>query len=182
MTIRALVPRAARVLTALLLIAPWADTTNLYAKRKTGAVNPNDSTLRLFQLLDSSYGGKLADYYLLGDIYKDPQNPSEELQRVLRVDYDKKSAFGKLKIYVRSVGKLQPDQLKAYTPKMVFEFGVADAEKFIKTDPGPLGNADDLYLRSTDDRPLASSPVTEDVEKAYDHLVADVLLPALQKK
>src|SRR3989442_12501742 len=46
-----------------------------------------DPTLRLFHLIDNSYGGKLAEFYILADIYKDQKNPNEELQRVLRVEY-----------------------------------------------------------------------------------------------
>jgi len=154
----------------------------LMAKEKTPAVDPNDPTLRLFHLIDNSYGGKLAEFYILADIYKDQKNPNEELQRVLRVEYDKSRAFGKLSLYVRTVGKMQPDQAKAYTPKMVYEFGVADAEKFVKTEPGPFGKTGDLYLRSVDDRPLASSPVTESARQTYERLLNDHILPALQKK
>ncbi|PYV09288.1 MAG: hypothetical protein DMG23_11240 [Acidobacteria bacterium] len=82
----------------------------LIAKEKTPAIDPNDPTLRLFHLIDNSYGGKLAEFYILADIYKDQKNPNEELQRVLRVEYDKSRAFGKLSLYVRTVGKMEPDQ------------------------------------------------------------------------
>ena len=100
----------------------------------------------------------------------------------IRQLYDKSRAFGKLSLYVRTVGKMEPDQAKAYTPKMVYEFGVADAEKFVKTEPGPFGKTGDLYLRSVDDRPLASSPITESARQTYERLLNDHILPALQKK
>ncbi len=155
--------------------------SSLFAKEKNQP-DPNDPSFRLFQLLDTSYGGKLADFYILADIYKDPKNPDQELQRVLRVEYDKNRGFGKLNLHVRSVAKMEPEQLKTYTPKMVYEFGVADAEKFVKTDPGPFGKTGDLYLRATEDRPLASSPITDDLRRAYERLITGQLLPALQKK
>jgi hypothetical protein len=118
----------------------------------------------------------------MADVYPDPKNAGQELQRVLRVEYDKARAFGKLKVYVRSVGKMQADQLKTYTPKMVYEFGVEDAEKFVKTEAGPLGRAGDLYLRSSEEHPLATTPITDEARKTYQRLVADHVLPALQKK
>lgn len=171
------------ILTTLLVIVVTGNLTHpAHARERTHASDPNDPTSRLFQLLDASYGGKLTDFYLLGDVYRDAKNSGDELQRVLRVDYDKNRGFGKLKLYVRSVGKMQPDQLKAYTPKMVYEYGVADAEKFVKTELGPLNKTGDLYLRSTDDRPLSSSPITEEAELEYERMVTDYLLPALQKK
>lgn len=159
-----------------------ARSESLYAKRKGQEANPNDPSLRLFQLLDTSYRGKLVDFYLLADIYKDPNNPGQELQRVLRLEYDKDRAFGKLRIYVRSVAKLTPQQLKTYNAKEVYDFGVADSEKFVKTEPGQLGAPGDLYLRATGDRPLATSPITDDIQKTYERIITDFLFPALQKK
>lgn len=163
------------------LLSGAIPAAQLHAKQKD-AVDANDPTVRLFQLLDGSYGGKLGDFYLLADIYPDPKNPGQEFQRVLRVEYDKNRAFGKLKVYVRSVAKMQPDQLKTFTPKMVYEFGVEDAEKFVKTEAGPLGRMGDLYLRSTEEHPLATAPVTDEERKTYQRLVTDHVLPALQKK
>src|SRR2546425_8124267 len=64
------------------------------AKEKQPAIDPNDPTLRLYQLIESSYGGKLDDFYLLADTYKDQKNPDQELQHVLRVEFDKNRAFG----------------------------------------------------------------------------------------
>jgi len=39
-----------------------------------------------------------------------------------------------------------------------------------------------LYLRSTEEHPLATSPITDDERKTYTRLVTNHLLPALQKK
>lgn len=151
-------------------------------RKRAPAVNPNDPTLKLYQWLDQNHGGRLPDFYLLGDVYEDPANPGEKLQRVLRVEYDKNRAFGRLNLYVRSVGKITEDHMRTYTPKDFYEFGLMDLEKFIKTDPGPLGQQGDLYLRATEDRPLASAPVTEEVRKHYETLIVQNILPALEKK
>ncbi len=169
-------------LLATLAVIGGTPGSELYGKQKAEAVDPNDPTLRLFQVLDTSHGGKLEDFYVLADIYPDPKNPGQEMQRVLRVDYDKSRLFGRLKISVRSVAKLQPEQLKTYSAKMVYEFGVEDTEKFVKTEPGPLGKSGDLYLRSTDDRPPSTTAINDDARNTYQRLVADYLLPALQKK
>lgn len=169
----------------LSLVAPEFSSSragSVFAKEKTPPIGPDDPTVRLFQLLDSAYGGKLSDYYILADVYKNPNNPNEEFQRVLRLDYDKGKTFGKLNLYVRSVGKMQPEQLKAYTPKMVYEFGVADGEKFVKTEPGSFGRPGDVYLQASEDRPLTSAPVTDETRKMYDRLVTEHVLPSLQKK
>ena len=152
------------------------------AKEKPMVVSPDDVTLRLFQLLDSSYSGKLAEFYLLGDVYKDPKSPDKELQHVFKVEYEKARAFGRLRLYVRSVDKLTPGQLKDYTPQQVYEFADADLEKFTKTDPGPLGRTGDLYFQATENGPLATSPVTDEVRKQYESYVAQWLMPALEKK
>ncbi len=167
--------------TPLVVALSGNPAASLSAKEKNQP-GANDPTFRLYQLLDTSYGGKLTDFYILADIYKDPKNPDQELQRVLRVGYDKNRGFGKLNLYVRSVAKMEPEQLKAYTTKMVYEFAVTDAEKYVKTEAGPFGKAGDLYLRATEDRPLATSPITDDVRKAYERLVTEQVLPALQKK
>jgi len=152
------------------------------AKDKPPAVSPDDLTLRLFQLLDSSYGGKLADYYVIGDVYKDPKLPDKQLQHVFKVEYEKDRAFGRLRLYVRSVDALSPGQLKDYTPKQVYEFAELDVEKFTKTDPGPLGRTGDMYLQATENGPLASAPITDEVRKEYEACISQWVLPALQKK
>jgi hypothetical protein len=154
----------------------------LRAKEKSAVVDPNDPTSRLFQLLDGSYGGKLGDFCLIADVYKDPNNANEELQHILRVEYDKSRVFGRLNIYVRSVGKIQPEQMRVYTPKEFYEFGLSDLEKYVKTEAGPFGKAGDVYLRAQGDRPLATAPVTDEVRKAYETILTQHLSPALQKK
>jgi hypothetical protein len=151
-------------------------------KEKTPAVSPDDLTLRLFQLLDGSYGGKLSEFYLIGDIYKDPKIPDKELQHVFKAEYEKDRAFGRFRLYVRSVDKLTPGQLKEYTPKQVYEFGELDVEKFTKTDPGPFGKTGDVFFLAIQDGPLAAAPITDEVRKEYETYISQWLLPALQKK
>jgi hypothetical protein len=151
------------------------------AKAKQPAVSSDDPTYQLYQLLDSSRGGKLHDFYLLADIYKDPTDPTNELQHVLLVDYDKSRFFGRFRIYVRSVGKLTPEQLKTYTPKQIYDFGEEDEEEFEKINPGPFGQPGDMYLRATSAGPLASAPITDDVRNQYDSYLTQYILPALKK-
>ena len=152
------------------------------AKEKIQAVSPDDLTLRLFQFLDSSYAGKLSEFYVIGDIYKDPKNPDHELQHIFKAEYNKDNAFGKLRLYVRSVDKLTPAQLNDYAPKEIYEFGDSDVEKFTKTDLGPFGKTEDLYFQATADGPLATAPITDKARKEYESYVAQWLLPALEKK
>jgi len=152
------------------------------AKEKTPVVSPDDLTLRLYQLLDNSYGGKLSDFYVIGDVYKDPKTPDKELQHIFKAEYEKVRTFGKFRLYVRSVDKLTPGQLKDYTPKQIYEFGDADAEKFTKTDPGPFGKTGDLYFQPTPAGPLATAPITDEVRKEYEAYIAQWLFTALEKK
>jgi len=152
------------------------------AKEKPPVVSPDDVTLRLFQLLDSSYSGKLADFYVIGDVYKDPKVPDKELQHVFKVEYEKDRAFGRLRIYVRSVDKLTPGQLKDYTPARVYEFAELDVEKFTKTDPGPFGRTGDLYFQASENGPLATVPITDEARKEYEAYITQWIFPALQKK
>lgn len=151
-------------------------------KKKTRSSNPDDPTYKVYQILDDSYGGKLTDYYLLADLYADPQDPSNQLQHVIQVDYDKSRFFGRFRIYVRSVGKLTPDQLTTYNVKQIYDFGEADESEFEKINPGPLGETGDLYLKATANGPLAPAPVTDQASDEYDMLMTKYLLPALQKK
>ena len=153
-----------------------------FAKEKIPTVSPDDLTLRLFQLLDSSYGGKLSEFYLVGDVYNDPKTPGKELQHVFKAEYDKGKAFGRFMLYVRSVDKLTAGQLKDYTPKQIYEFAEEDLEKFTKTDPGPFGRTGDLYFQATENGPLATAPITDEARKEYETYVAQWLLPALEKK
>lgn len=161
----------------LLLAVPSA-----WARHKKAPINPNDPTYKLYQLLDSSYGGKLANFYLLADVYVDPQNPKAELQRVLRIDYDKGRYFGRFRIYVRVVGKLTQAQLKTYNVEQIYEFGESDDSEFEKINPGPFGETGDLYLKASSNGPLATEPVTDQVREEYDTLVTQYILPALEKK
>lgn len=155
---------------------------SLAGKDKAAVNDPNDPAMRLFQLVDNSKGGKLTEYYVVAGVYKDPATPNEEAQQILKVDYDKAKVFGKLQIVVRSVGKLQPDQMKAYTAKDFFGFGLSDQAKFIKSEPGPFGKPGDMYLQSMPDRPLSSVPVTDEVRRNFETLVTDFIMPALEKK
>ncbi|HEV2175693.1 MAG TPA: hypothetical protein VGW33_00590 [Terriglobia bacterium] len=175
--------RASAATFAAAMAAVMALAVGGHAKHKNETpVDPNDSTYRLFQLLDDSHEGKLDDFCVLADDYPDPDHPNQTYQHVLRADYDKNRAFGKLTLYVRAVSKMTPDQLAMYTPKQAFDFGETDLEKYVKTNPGPLGIEGDLYLRSGTDTPLESVPITDDIRKKYDDFVNLYLLPALQKK
>lgn len=152
------------------------------AKEKPPAVSPDDLTLRLFQVLDSSYGGRLSEFYVIGDVYKDPKTPDKELQHIFKAEYEKDRAFGRFRLYVRSVDKLTPGQLKDYTPKQIYEFGDMDVEKFTKTDPGPFGKTGDLYFQASVNGPLATAPITDEARKEYETYVRQSVLPALEKK
>lgn len=154
----------------------------LSAKEKAPTIDPNDITLRLYQLLDTSYAGKLLDFYVIGDVFKDPKNPDHELQHIFKVDYDKGNSFGRFRLYVRSLDKLTPGQLKDYTPKQVYEFGDSDVERFTKTDPGPFGKAGDVYFQAMADGAIASAPITDEARKAYETYVTQWILPALEKR
>jgi len=153
-----------------------------FAKEKIPTVSPDDLTLRLFQLLDSSYAGKLSEFYFIGDVYNDPKIPDKELQHVFKAEYEKGRAFGRFRLCVRSVDKLTAGQLKDYTPKQIYDFGELDVEKFTKTDPGPFGKTGDVYFRAIPDGPLATAPITDEARKAYEIYITQWLLPALEKK
>jgi len=156
--------------------------SRLYAKHKVDPAAPDDATSQLFQLLDSSRDGKLPDFYLLADLYKDPSKPDDEYRHVLRVDYDKSRGFGKLNLWVRSVGKMTPQQLQTYTPKQIYDFAETDQEKYVKTTATTFGGSGDLYLRADGDAPLATSSINDDVRKSYDVFLTQYVLPALRKK
>ena len=170
------------LLACLVSVMVACGAQGLSAGDKPAPVDPSDPTLRLFQVLDSSRGGKLTEFYLVADVYKDPADPKDEAQHILKVDYDKARAFGKFQIVVRSVGKIHSDQMKTYTPKEFFEFGLADQEKYMRSNPGPFGKPGDLYLKAAADRPLASEPISDGIRKNYELLVTHYLLPALEKK
>ncbi len=152
-----------------------------YSKQKKEQ-NGNDLTGQLYNYLDSNQNGKLQDFYLMADSFPDPKNPGKELQHVLKVDYDRSRFFGRFRIYVRTVGKPDAVQLKAYTTKQIFDFGEADSDVFEKINPGTFGVTGDLYLHSEGNNPPVSSPITADVRKEYSTLVSQYIMPALQKK
>lgn len=156
-------------------------TSSAWARRKKNEVNPNDPTYKVYQLLNNQYGGKLKDFYLFANVHADPQNPKVELQRVLRVDYDKNQFFGRFRIYVRSVQKLTPAQLKTYSVEQIFKFAQSNDAEFEKIDPGPLGQRGDLYLKATSDGPLAPAQITDQVRQEYESLITKYILPALEK-
>ena len=124
----------------------------------------------------------MTDFYVLADLYKNPQNAQEEFQRVVRVSYDKDRAFGKLTLYLRSVAKMDPGQMVIYTPKQIYEFAESDTEKYAKMDPGPFGGKGDLYFHASDIGPLTMVPITEEVQRNYETLLTQYISPALAKK
>lgn len=139
----------------------------------------NDVTYRLFQLLDNAHNGDLDDLYLIADTYTDASG--ETCRHVLRIGYEKNKTFGRLAIYVRSVGKISADQASTYTPEQIYDFGEVDLQKFVKTDPGPFGQRGDLYLESSDDQALHTMPVTDTARKQYENYLSQWVIPALQK-
>jgi len=161
----------------------WGGAGLLEAKEKTPQLSPNDPTVRLYSLLDSKYNGKLEDFCLLADVVSDPKNPGQAQQHVLRIEYNKDRAFGKLRIYVRTVAQLTPAQMKTYSPKQIYDFGETDSAKFTKTDPGPLGKPGDVYFEApADGGALATVSVTPEVQAQYERYLTQYLLPALEKK
>jgi hypothetical protein len=140
---------------------------------------PDPVTIQLFQILNTSFGGKVDHFCLLGDMYTDASG--EQYRRVLRVDYDKSRTFGRLNIYVRSVGKMTPDQLATYTPAQIYDFGESDQAKFVKSDTLTFGAPGDIYLEAEGDGPLHTTPITDEVRKQYLTLITQYVIPALQK-
>jgi hypothetical protein len=160
-----------------------AGPASLSAKEKASQTNPNDPTLHLYNLLDSKFNGKLDDFCVLAGVVNDPQNAGQTQQNVLRIEYSKDRAFGKLRIYVRSVAQLSQAQLKTYTPKQIYDFAETDSNKFTKTDPGAFGKPGDLYFAlAPDGGALATSPVTPEIQAQYERLVTQYIIPALEKK
>ncbi len=165
-----------------ILVLGGADAARVVAKEKAPQVGPNDPTVRLYNLLDSKYNGNLEDYCVLAGVVDDPKNPGQKQQNVLRIVYKKDRAFGKLLIYVRSVGQLSPAQLKTYSPKQIYDFAETDSEKFTKTDPGPFGKPGDVYFQlAPDGGALTPVNITPDVQARYDHLLSVYLTPSLEK-
>ena len=96
-----------------LLMLGGINAGTLGAKDKKPSIGPDDPTVRLFALLDSKFDGKLKDFYVLADIFNDPNIPGKPQQHILSIEYDKSRVFGKLQIHVRTVGQPDPEQLKA---------------------------------------------------------------------
>jgi len=179
--LRTLLIMGSTVLT--LLVLTGTDSTGLGAKEKNSQINSNDPTFRLYNLIDSKYNGKLDDFCVLADTFNDPKNPGQTQQHVLRIEYLKDRPFGRLRIYVRTVAQLSPDQLKTYNPKEVYDFGETDSAKFTKTDPGPFGKTGDVYFEPTSEGgPLGTTPITPEVQAQYERYVTQYLIPALEKK
>lgn len=167
----------------LTLLVLGGSVERMGAKEKTSPSNPNDPTYRLFSLLDSKYNGKLDDFCMLADLINDPKNPGQELQRVIRIEYNKDKVFGKLSLHLRTVAQLTPEQLKAYSAKQTYDFAETDTAKFTKSDAGSFGRTGDVYFEaSSDGGPLAMATVTSEVQSQYELLVTQYLLPALEKK
>ena len=170
-------------LLAILLLGGGA-IARLGAKDKgLPTVAADDPTLRLFDLLNSKFNGKLDDFYLIADTFADPAKPEQSEQHIVRVEYDKARAFGKLRIYVRNVDQLTPEQLKTYSPKDIFGFAESDSEKFTKTDPGSFGRPGDIFFQPTSPGgPLGTSPITDEIQAKYARYVTQYIIPALEKK
>src|SRR5579864_6237096 len=127
----------------LMLLVFGAGADRMGAKDRTSPTNPNDPTFRLFSLLDSKYNGKVDDFCMLADLINDPKNPGQQLQRVIRIEYNKDKGFGKLSLHVRTVAQLTPEQLKAYSPKQTYDFAETDIAKYTKSDAGSFGRQGD---------------------------------------
>lgn len=166
-----------------LLVVGAGNGGRLDAKDRGSQISSNDATVRLYSLLDSKFSGKLDDVFLLSDSAPDPKNPGQTQQHVLRIDYSKDRAFGKLTIHVRTVGQLTPEQLKAYSPKQIYDFAETDSAKFTKTDPGSFGRPGDVYFEPTSDSgAMGSMPATPEVQAQYERYVTQYLLPILEKR
>jgi len=173
--------RSVGVLMVAVIAMSLATAALTYAKAKKDSASPDDATYRLFQLLDNSYGGKLTDFCMVADTYTNPAQGGQVFEHVLQVDYDKSRFFGRLRIYVRGVSQLTADQLKAYTPGQIYGFG-SDVEKFEKINPGPFGEAGDVYVRATARGSLVPVPITDDARKEYQFFLARYIVPALEKQ
>jgi hypothetical protein len=168
---------------AVLLMLGGANVGHLSGKEKTPQISPDDPTLRLYNLLDSKFNGKLSDFILLADVANDPKNPGQPQQHILSVEYNKDRSFGKLIIHVRTVAQLTPEQLKTYTPKQIYDFAETDSGKFTKTDPGPFGRPGDVYVEPTaEGGAMGTVAVTPEVQAQYELFVTRYIQSALEKK
>jgi len=165
------------------IVVGCGNAGGLMAKDRTAQVSSDDPTFRLYNLLDSKFNGKLDEFYVLADVFNDPKNPGQTEQHVLRVEYNKDRAFGKLTIRVRTVAQLTPDQLKTYSPKQIYEFAETDSAKFTKTDPGSFGKPGDVYFEAAaDGGAMGSVAATSEVQAEYERFLTNFLQPALEKK
>lgn len=170
----------AALVIAIISALPLSARPRKHKDKDKGEAAANDVTSRLYQIADQSLEGKFS-FYLLAGVYTDPAKPGVQYQRVLRVVYDKDLYFGRFAIHVRSVSKLTPDQLAAYTPEDIFNYGNADTAEFEKISPGRFGRTGDLYLASSNGGPLAAASITPEVQSEYEKLVTDYILPEVEK-
>jgi hypothetical protein len=77
---------------------------------------------------------------------------------------------------------MDPAQMSTYNPKVIYEFAESDTEKYTKTDPGPFGGKGDVYFHATDSGALKVLPVTDEVQRTYEMLLTQYILPALARK
>ena len=170
------------IIAGVLILAPCLSTgpAGMLNAKEKNAIPADDPTTKLFQFLDTSYGGKVEDFYVIGEIFKASDHPDQDWQHILRVEYGKDKPFGKFTFYVRNISKPTPDQLKVYTPKALYDFG-SDAEKFVKTAAGSFGQPGDVYLRADGDSPLATSPISPEIQAAYQKYLTATIMPALEK-
>jgi len=166
-----------------ILLVLGSSIQRMESKDKTSPTNPNDPTFRLFGLLDSKFNGKLEDFCVLADLVNDPKNPGQQVQRVIRIEYNKDKGFGKLSLHLRTVAALTPEQLKAYSPKQTYDFAEVDVAKYTKSEAGSFGRPGDVYFEaSSEGGPLVTAAVTPEVQSQYELLVNQYVLPALEKK
>ena len=163
-----------------LLAACSASVALAHAKQKENFAGSNDPTVRLFQVLDDSYGGKLTDFCVIADTYANPAQSGQALQHVLEVNYDKSRFYGRLTISVRGVSRLTPGQLREYTPEQIYGFG-SDVAQFEKIRSGPFGETGDLYFQPIAQGALTPAAVTGAARQQYDRFLAQYILPALEK-
>lgn len=169
--------------TILALIIAGIFPHNLRAKEHSSPGNPNDPVFRLFSLLDSKFNGKVDDFCVLADLVNDPKTPGQQLQRIIRIEYNKDRVFGKLSLHVRTVAQLTPEQLKAYSAKQTYDFAETDVAKFTKSETGSFGKPGDVFFEAASDGgPLTTAAVTAEVQAQFETFLTQYVLPALEKK
>ena len=124
-----------------LLVLGGGNAGRLGAKDKAPQVSPNDPTVRLYNLLDSKYNGKLDDFYVLADVFNDPKNPGQHNSTFSASITARTGHLGNFNIHVRTVAQLTPEQLKTYTPKQIFDFAETDSGEVHQDRSGPLWQA-----------------------------------------